>query len=147
MLITFLGTVRQSSLGSWRSGPVEWIAEDVRVPCDSPEQEAADLREEECRLSESMVMMDRGEKAAFFPSRELPGVSTRVCMCVCARACVCVAGSQENDISMAELQVGAQENLKLKDTLVLLPAVFPRPSQVTGWPAGRSSGTDARWAV
>lgn len=40
---------------------------------DWPEQEAAHFREEECRLSEKHVMMDRREKAAFFPSRELLG--------------------------------------------------------------------------
>ena len=53
-------------------------------------------------------MMDRWEKAAFCPSRDLPGVSTRVC--------VCVTGTPENAISTAELQASSQENFKLKDT-------------------------------
>lgn len=64
-----------------------------------------------------------GKKAAFFPSRELPGVSTRVSVCggggtgALRGWIVCVAvGTQENDISVAELQVSSQETFKTQDT-------------------------------
>lgn len=60
---------------------MEWIIAYVQVLCDWPEREAADFREEECSLSEKCMIMDGREKAAFFPSRELPGVSTRVSVC------------------------------------------------------------------
>lgn len=65
-----------------------------------------------------------GGKGCIFPSRELPGVSTRVSVCggggtgaVERMDCVCVAvGTQENDISVAELQVNSPETFKRKDT-------------------------------
>lgn len=90
--------------GERRAGPIEWITVYVQVLRGCLQREAADFREEECELSEGTVMMDGREKAAFFPSRELPGVRICVCMCVCA------AGTQGDDTSMAELQVNSSKN-------------------------------------
>lgn len=54
--------------------------------------------------------------------------------------CMCVAGTQENDISVVELQVNYQESFKLKDTLGLASCV----SLLAGWlVAGTKAGSAA----
>ena len=69
-------------------------------------------------------------------------------MCVCVCVCVCVVvvvvvvvvGIQENDISMAELQVNSQESFKFEDpwSCFLLYS-----HSLAGW----LSGTGTGWAV